>query len=51
MGMWADLYIIAPCSANTIGKMVTGIADNLLLTTYLSAKFPVAIAPAFDLVI
>ena len=49
MGMWADLYIIAPCSANTIGKMVTGIADNLLLTTYLSAKCPVAIAPAMDL--
>lgn len=49
MGMWADLYLIAPCSANTIGKMVSGIADNLLLTTYLSAKCPVAIAPAMDL--
>ncbi len=49
MGMWADLYIIAPCSANTIGKMVAGIADNLLLTTYLSAKCPVAVAPAMDL--
>lgn len=49
MGMWADLYIIAPCSANTIGKMVSGVADNLLLTTYLSAKCPVAIAPAMDL--
>lgn len=49
MGMWADLYLIAPCSANTIGKMVSGVADNLLLTTYLSAKCPVAIAPAMDL--
>lgn len=49
IGLWADLFIIAPCSANTIGKMVTGIADNLLLTTYLSAKCPVAIAPAMDL--
>lgn len=49
MGMWADLYLIAPCSANTIGKMVAGVADNLLLTTYLSAKCPVAIAPAMDL--
>lgn len=49
IGLWADLYLIAPCSANTIGKMVGGIADNLLLTTYLSAKCPVAIAPAMDL--
>lgn len=49
LGMWADLYLIAPCSANTMGKMVTGVADNLLLTTYLSAKCPVAIAPAMDL--
>lgn len=49
MGLWADLYLIAPCSANTIGKMVSGIADNLLLTTYLSAKCPVAVAPAMDL--
>ena len=49
LGMWADLYLIAPCSANTIGKMVAGVADNLLLTTYLSAKCKVAIAPAMDL--
>ncbi|MEF9986603.1 MAG: bifunctional phosphopantothenoylcysteine decarboxylase/phosphopantothenate--cysteine ligase CoaBC [Bacteroidales bacterium] len=49
MGIWADIFVIAPCSANTIGKMVAGIADNLLLTTYLSAKCPVAIAPAMDL--
>lgn len=49
LGMWADLYLIAPCSANTMGKMVTGVADNLLLTAYLSAKCPVAIAPAMDL--
>lgn len=49
LGMWADLYLIAPCSANTMGKMVAGVADNLLLTTYLSAKCPVAIAPAMDL--
>ncbi|MBQ5783756.1 MAG: bifunctional phosphopantothenoylcysteine decarboxylase/phosphopantothenate--cysteine ligase CoaBC, partial [Bacteroidales bacterium] len=49
LGLWADLYVIAPCTANTIGKMVTGVADNLLLTTYLSAKCKVAVAPAMDL--
>lgn len=49
LGMWADLYLIAPASANTIGKMANGIADNLLLTTYLSAKCPVVVAPAMDL--
>jgi phosphopantothenoylcysteine decarboxylase / phosphopantothenate---cysteine ligase len=49
LGLWADAYIIAPATANTIGKMVTGVADNLLLTTYLSAKCPVFIAPAMDL--
>lgn len=49
LGIWADLYLIAPCSANTIGKMVSGVADNLLLTSYLSAKCKVAIAPAMDL--
>ena len=49
LGMWADLYLIAPASANTIGKMAAGVADNLLLTTYLSAKCPVAVAPAMDL--
>lgn len=49
LGMWADLYLIAPASANTIGKMAHGIADNLLLTSYLSAKCPVMVAPAMDL--
>jgi len=49
LGLWADLYVIAPASANTIGKMAGGVADNLLLTTYLSAKCPVMIAPAMDL--
>ncbi len=47
---WADLFLIAPATANTIGKMSNGIADNLLLTTYLSAKCQVMIAPAMDLV-
>ena len=49
VGWWAGLYLIAPASANTIGKMAGGIADNLLLTTYLSAKCPVMVAPAMDL--
>ncbi|MFT3738193.1 MAG: bifunctional phosphopantothenoylcysteine decarboxylase/phosphopantothenate--cysteine ligase CoaBC [Breznakibacter sp.] len=49
LGLWADLMLIAPASANTLGKMVAGICDNLLLTTYLSAKCPVMIAPAMDL--
>ena len=49
LGLWADLYLLAPASANTIGKMANGIADNLLLTTYLSAKCPVMVAPAMDL--
>ena len=49
LGLWADLYLIAPASANTSGKMAGGIADNLLLTTYLSAKCPVMVAPAMDL--
>ncbi len=49
LGLWADAYLIAPATANTIGKMVGGIADNLLLTTYLSAKMPVFVAPAMDL--
>jgi len=48
LGMWADLYLIAPASANTIAKMATGVADNLLLTTYLSARCPVVVAPAMD---
>jgi phosphopantothenoylcysteine decarboxylase/phosphopantothenate--cysteine ligase len=46
---WADLMVIAPVSANTLGKMVNGIADNLLITTYLSARSHVMIAPAMDL--
>ena len=49
MGLWADLLLIAPCSANTMAKMANGICDNILLATYLSAKCPVAIAPAMDL--
>lgn len=49
LGIWADLYVIAPVTANTIAKMSAGIADNLLLTTYLSARCPVMIAPAMDL--
>jgi phosphopantothenoylcysteine decarboxylase/phosphopantothenate--cysteine ligase len=49
LGEWADAYLIAPATAGTIGKMAAGIADNLLLTTYLSAKCPVLIAPAMDL--
>ncbi len=49
LGIWADLYIIAPASANTLAKMAHGVADNLLLTTYLSARCPVMVAPAMDL--
>ncbi|MDD2286359.1 MAG: bifunctional phosphopantothenoylcysteine decarboxylase/phosphopantothenate--cysteine ligase CoaBC [Paludibacter sp.] len=49
MGLWADALLIAPATANTIAKMATGVADNLLITTYLSAKCPVFIAPAMDL--
>ncbi|MBO7481850.1 MAG: bifunctional phosphopantothenoylcysteine decarboxylase/phosphopantothenate--cysteine ligase CoaBC [Bacteroidales bacterium] len=49
LGMWADAYLIAPATANTIGKMANGIADNLLLTSYLSAKCPVFVAPAMDI--
>jgi phosphopantothenoylcysteine decarboxylase/phosphopantothenate--cysteine ligase len=49
LGTWADAFVIAPASANTIAKMAAGIADNLLLTTYLSARCPVFIAPAMDL--
>lgn len=48
-GRWADLFIIAPASANSLGKMANGIADNLLTTCYLSAKCPVFFAPAMDL--
>ncbi len=49
LGLWADLMLIAPATANTLAKMAGGIADNLLLTTYLSAKCPVFFAPAMDL--
>lgn len=49
LGLWADLMIVAPASANTIAKMSNGICDNLLLATYLSAKCPTFIAPAMDL--
>lgn len=49
LGMWADLMLIAPASANTIAKMANGIADNLLLTTYLSIRSKVMVAPAMDL--
>lgn len=49
LGLWADLMIIAPATASTLGKMVNGIADNMLITTYLSMKAPVMIAPAMDL--
>lgn len=47
--LWADLMLIAPCTANTLGKMVHGICDHLVIATYLSAKCPVFIAPAMDL--
>ena len=49
LGEWADCYVIAPATANTLAKMATGVADNLLLTTYLSARCPVVVAPAMDL--
>jgi len=49
LGLWADLLIVAPATAATMGKMANGICDNLLVTTYLSAKCPVMIAPAMDL--
>lgn len=49
LGLWADLMVIAPASANTIGKMANGLCDNLLLATYLSARCPVMVAPAMDL--
>ena len=49
LGLWADAMVIAPATASTIGKMAHGIADNMLLTTYLSMKAPVFVAPAMDL--
>ena len=48
LGLWADIFLIAPATANTIAKMATGVADNLLLTTYLSVRCPVFIAPSMD---
>ena len=49
LGLWADAMLIAPCTASTLGKMASGVADNMLVTTYLSLKAPVFIAPAMDL--
>ena len=49
LGLWADAMLIAPCTASTLGKMANGIADNMLITTYLSMKAPVFFAPAMDL--
>ena len=49
LGLWADAMVIAPATASTIGKMANGIADNMLITTYLSMKAPVFVAPAMDL--
>ena len=49
LGLWADAMVIAPCTAASLGKMANGVADNILITTYLSMKAPVFIAPAMDL--
>ena len=49
LGEWADCYLIAPATANTLAKMAHGVADNLLLTTYLSSRAPVVVAPAMDM--
>lgn len=49
LGLWADAFVVAPCTANTLAKMANGIADNLLLTTYLSVRCPVVLAPAMDM--
>ena len=48
LGLWADAMLIAPATASTIAKMANGIADNMLITTYLSARAPVFVAPAMD---
>ncbi len=48
LGIWADLFLIAPATANTISKMANGVADNLLITTYLSSRCPVFVAPSMD---
>ncbi len=49
LGRWADLFLVAPATASTIGKMANGLCDNLVTTSYLSAKCPVMVAPAMDL--
>ncbi len=49
LGLWANLFLIAPATANSIAKMANGLADNLLITTYLSARCPVFIAPSMDM--
>lgn len=49
LGLWADLMVIAPATASSIGKMANGIADNMLITTYMCMKAPVMVAPAMDL--
>ena len=49
LGLWAHLFLIAPATANTLAKMANGVADNLLLTTYLSARCPVFVAPSMDM--
>jgi phosphopantothenoylcysteine decarboxylase/phosphopantothenate--cysteine ligase len=49
LGLWANLFLIAPATANTIAKMANGVADNLLLTTYLSACCPIFLAPSMDM--
>lgn len=49
LGLWADVFVVAPCTANTLAKMANGIADNLLLTSYLSVRCPVVLAPAMDM--
>lgn len=48
LGIWADLFVIAPATANTMAKMASGMADNLLLATYLAARCPVFVAPSMD---
>ena len=49
LGLWANLFLIAPATANTIAKMANGVADNLLLTAYLSARCPIFVAPSMDM--
>jgi phosphopantothenoylcysteine decarboxylase/phosphopantothenate--cysteine ligase len=49
LGIWADIFLVAPATANSLAKMAAGMADNLLVTTYLSARCPVFIAPSMDL--